>query len=193
MTQVAIIYHSGFGHTAVVAEEVAEGVRSAGAQAVVVRLDNPGQDFSQALEAASAADAVIFGAPTYMGDVSATLKAFFEASSKIWYARGWKDKVAGGFTNSLSFAGDKHHSLASIFTLAMQHGMIWVGTGSVPGDHAQDDAAPTVENRLGFSVGVATQSDNAPPDVTPPPGDRAFARSYGARIAHFAARLAQHT
>lgn len=189
MTQVAIIYHSGFGHTAVVAEEVAAGVRAAGAEASLIRLDHAGQDFGLALTAASQADAVIFGAPTYMGDISAVLKAFFEASSKIWYNRGWKDKIAGGFTNSNSFAGDKHHSLASVFTLAMQHGMIWVGTGSISGAHSQDNAGPDVENRLGYSVGVATQSDNAPPEVTPPPGDRAFARAYGARVAAFAAKL----
>jgi NAD(P)H dehydrogenase (quinone) len=186
MSKVAIVYHSGYGHTAVVATEVAEGVKEAGAEAVVIRLENAGQDFAPVLAQLADADAIIFGAPTYMGDVSAVLKAFFEASSKVWMERGWKDKLAGGFTNSLSFAGDKHHALASIFTLAMQHGMVWVGTGMMPGAHSNTDAGPDVPNRLSYSVGVATQSDNAPPEVTPPAGDKAFARHYGARIAGFA-------
>jgi NAD(P)H dehydrogenase (quinone) len=121
---VAVVYHSGFGHTAVVAKSVIQGVTDAGGQALDLQIESAGQDFSAILEQASTADAIIFGAPTYMGDVSAALKAFFEASGKIWYGRGWHDKLAGGFTNSFNVAGDKAHSLNSIFTLAMQHGMI---------------------------------------------------------------------
>lgn len=183
MSKIAIIYHSGYGHTAVVAEQVAKGVKDAGGQALLLKLESAAQDFSAILEEATSADAIIFGAPTYMGDVSVPLKAFFEASSKIWFTLGWKDKVAGGFTNSMNFAGDKAQALNSILTLAMQHGMIWVGTGLPSGAHSNSDAAPDVVNRLGYSIGVATQSDNASPDITPPAGDREFARLYGVRIA----------
>ena len=124
-----------------------------------------------------------------MGDISAPLKAFFEASSKVWFTLGWKDKVAGGFTNSLSFAGDKANSLNSILTLAMQQGMIWVGTGLAPGAHSNSDAAPDVVNRLGYYVGVATQSDNVAPDITPPAGDREFARLYGVRVTEITKKM----
>lgn len=189
MTTVAIIYHSGYCHTAVVAEQIAKGVTEAGGNAVLLKLESASQDFTETLEAASRADAIIFGAPTYMGDISSPLRAFFEATSKIWFTLGWKDKVAGGFTNSLNFAGDKAHSLNSILTLAMQHGMIWVGTGLAPGAHSNSDAAPDVVNRLGYSIGVATQSDNAAPDITPPAGDREFARLYGARITDITRKL----
>jgi NAD(P)H dehydrogenase (quinone) len=193
MTQVAIVFHSGFGHTAVVAEAVAKGVADGGASPVLVKLDSAGQDFTAALDAVSGADAVIFGAPTYMGDVSAVMKAFFEASGKIWYASGWKDKVAGGFTNSFNASGDKLHALQSMVVLAMQHHMIWVGagqpaasSGKVTPDYATDQV-----NRFSYSIGVATQSDNAGPDVTPGSGDQEFARRYGVRIAEIAQRLSQ--
>jgi NAD(P)H dehydrogenase (quinone) len=189
MTKIAIIFHSGYGHTAVVAEQVAKGVTEAGGQAVLLKIESAAQDFSAILDEATTADAIIFGAPTYMGDISAPLKAFFEASSKVWFTLGWKDKVAGGFTNSLSFAGDKGNSLNSILTLAMQQGMIWVGTGMAPGAHSNSDAAPDVVNRLGYYVGVATQSDNAAPDITPPPGDREFARLYGVRITEITKKM----
>jgi NAD(P)H dehydrogenase (quinone) len=141
------------------------------------------------LDSASGADGLIFGAPTYMGDISAPLKAFFEASSKIWFTSGWKDKVAGGFTNSASFAGDKGHSLTSIVTFAMQHLMIWVGGGQPGGAHSNTDAGAENVNRLGYYTGLATQSDNAAPDVTPPSGDHAFARLYGARVATITRKL----
>ncbi|MCU0881474.1 MAG: flavodoxin family protein [Hyphomonadaceae bacterium] len=187
--KVAVVYHSGYGHTAVVAESVAQGVRDGGGEPIVLKIESAGQDFSEMLDAASEADAIIFGAPTYMGDISAPLKAFFEASSKVWFVQGWKDKLAGGFTNSLSFAGDKAHALNTIFTLSQQHLMIWVGAGQPGGAHSNSDAGENNVNRMGYYIGVATQSDNAPAEVTPPAGDREFARLYGVRMATTAARF----
>lgn len=191
MTTIAIVYHSGYGHTAVVAEAVAEGVKRAGASAKLLKIENASQDFGPFLEEVTKADAVIFGAPTYMGDISAPLKAFFEASAKIWMGQGWKDKIAAGFTNGLTFSGDKNHSLTSIFILAMQQGMIWVGSGLPLGNvNGNTSSAPEAVNRMGYSIGVVTQSDNAGPDVTPPPGDRETARLLGERVAKMAAKLA---
>jgi NAD(P)H dehydrogenase (quinone) len=191
MTTVAIVYHSGYGHTEGVAREVAAGVTSAGAKAELIKIENAAADMQPLLDAASKADAIIFGSPTYMGDVSAALKAFFEASSKVWYTQGWKDKIAGGFTNSLSLAGDKANTLGSIHILAMQHGMIWVGTGLMPGNmNGNSTSAPEAVNRLSYAQGLATQSDNAAPDQTFTAGDKETARLYGARIAGFAKKLA---
>lgn len=191
MTKVAIVYHSGYGHTEVVAKEVAAGVSSGGAAPVLLKIENAAQDMQPLLDAASNADAIIFGSPTYMGDVSAALKAFFEASSKVWYSQGWKDKVAGGFTNSLSLAGDKANTLGSIHILAMQHGMVWVGTGMMPGNaNGNSTSAPDAVNRLSYSQGLATQSDNVGPEMTPTAGDKETARLYGARVAGFAKKLA---
>jgi NAD(P)H dehydrogenase (quinone) len=190
MTTVAIVYHSGYGHTAVVANEVAAGVTAAGATPVLLKIEGLTQDFQPLLDEASKADAIVFGSPTYMGDVSAPLKAFFEASSKIWYVQGWKDKVAGGFTNSLSMAGDKANTLGSIHILAMQQGMIWVGTGMMPGNmNGNTSAAPEAVNRLSYAQGLATQSDNVAPELTPTSGDKETARLYGARVAGIAAKL----
>jgi NAD(P)H dehydrogenase (quinone) len=191
MTTVAIVYHSGYGHTEVVAREVAAGVTGAGATAELLKIESAGADMEPLLAAASKADAIVFGSPTYMGDVSAALKAFFEASSKVWYVSGWKDKIAGGFTNSLSLAGDKANTLGSIHILAMQHGMIWVGTGMMPGNaEGNSTSAPDAVNRLSYSQGLATQSDNVAPDQTPTKGDKETARLYGARIAGFAKKFA---
>ena len=51
-------------------------------------------------EALDAADAIIFGSPTYMGMASWQFKKFADATSKRWFTSAWKDKVAGGFTIS---------------------------------------------------------------------------------------------
>lgn len=191
MTTIAIVYHTGFGHTGIVAEALAQGVADGGATPVLVKLDSAGQDFTAALQAVSDADGVVFGAPTYMGDVSAVLKAYFEASGKIWYSGGWKDKIAGGFTNSFNASGDKLHALQSIFVLAMQHHMIWVGAGQPAASAAKvtPDYGPDQINRFSYSIGVATQSDNAGPDVTPGAGDKEFARRYGVRLAEVTRKL----
>lgn len=189
MTKVAIIYHSNTGHTGVVAQQVAAGVEDGGSEAVLLKIESASQDFTEILDQANQADAIIFGSPTYMGDISSPLKAFFEATSYVWFQLGWKDKLAGGFTNSLNLAGDKAHALNSMLVLAMQHGMIWVGAGQAPAAHSNFDATPNTVNRLGFSIGVGTQSDNVSHEISPPTGDRKFARLYGKRIAQLLPKL----
>lgn len=192
MAKIAIVYHTGFGHTGVVAEHVAKGVRDGGGDATLLKIEDASQDFTEILTAAKAADGIIFGAPTYMGDVSVGLKAFFEASSKAWYGGEWKDKVAAGFTNSFNVAGDKAHALNSIFTLAMQHGMIWAGTGIPSGSLGKPnvDTSADIVNRFGYNIGLATQADNGPPDQTPGAGDLEFARQFGHRVAQVTAKFA---
>ncbi len=190
MTTIAIVYHSGYGHTAVVAEAVAEGVKRGGGTANLIRLESAEQDFTTELEAVTAADAVIFGAPTYMGDISVPLRAFFVATSKIWMSGGWKDKLAAGFTNGLTFGGEKHHSINSMIVLAMQHGMLWTGPGVPLGNmEGNSTAKPEAANRIGSALGVITQSDNVDPDVAPPSGDKEFARLLGERVAKLATKL----
>lgn len=186
--KVAIVYHSGYGHTAVVAEQVARGVADAGGEAQLLKIEGLTQDFGPLLDTVTAADAVIFGAPTYMGDVSAPFKAFADASSRVWFTLGWKDKIAAGFTNSQSFSGDKLHALQSLSILAAQHGMIWVGQGEPVPTIPAAERGPQTINRVGASTGLMTQADNAGPDVTPPSGDREAGRRFGVRITQAARR-----
>ncbi len=87
MSQIAIIYHSGFGHTDVIAKDVARGVEVAGAAPVLLAIQ-PGQtDFDEFLAIANESDAIIFGSPTYMGTVSAPMKAFMDASSAVYFTK----------------------------------------------------------------------------------------------------------
>ncbi len=187
-TKVAIVYHSGYGHTAVLADKVAQGVRDAGQTPVVLPIESAAQDFKPILDAITEADAVVFGAPTYMGDVSGVFKVFADASSAAFFTGAWKDKLAAGFTNSHSFAGDKGHALASLTILAAQHGMNWINLGVPPPAVTAAERGPETINRVGSFVGVAAQSDNASPEITPPAGDRETARLLGVRVAEAAVR-----
>ncbi|MEE1707480.1 flavodoxin family protein, partial [Pseudomonas aeruginosa] len=97
------------------AEKVAQG-----AHADLISIDNEGNITEQEWEKLDAADAIIFGAPTYMGGAPWQFKKFADASSKAWFTRKWQDKVFGGFTNSASLNGDKQVTLIYLQTLASQ-------------------------------------------------------------------------
>jgi NAD(P)H dehydrogenase (quinone) len=108
-------------------------------------------------------------------------------ASKVWFTRGWEDKVFGGFTNSASPSGDKQVTLIQMQTLASQHGGIWVSLGLAPSNakaSTHDDL-----NNLGGSVGllVRSPSDSSVDEV--PSGDLASARHYGERVAAIASKL----
>ena len=185
---IAIVYHSGYGHTAKVAEAIAAGVKQMAAKVNVLKVDNFADTDWEKLDSA---DAIIFGAPTYMGSVSGPFKMFMDTTSKKWFEQKWKDKVAAGFTNSGSYAGDKLASIQQIFHLAMQHGMIWVGQAEaapILGDNeiAQLDSI----NRLGSWSGLMTQANQkSGPDVAPPIGDLEMAKLFGQRIVNITAKL----
>lgn len=179
---VAIIYHSGYGHTARQAEAVAEGVRQIpGSHAVSMTVEEAGDRWSDLLEA----DAIIFGAPTYVGGASASFKGFQEASSRAVMASGylWKDKIAAGFTNSGALAGDKLSTLFQMVLFAAQHGMHWVNLDLPPSNNSAS-GSPEDLNRLGFWLGAAAQSNvDESPNTAPPAADLATARHLGRRVA----------
>jgi NAD(P)H dehydrogenase (quinone) len=153
MTNVAIVFHSGYGHTQALAEAVAKGVQLvSGVKANLVPVGE-----AEAREAElDAADAIIFGSPTYMGGVSAEFAKFKDWTSKRWMARGWQDKIASGFTTSASWGGDKHNTLYQMLTLAAQHGMVWVGLGLPPGNNHSKGSVDDL-NRTGASIGLMAQ------------------------------------
>ncbi|MFI8929852.1 flavodoxin family protein [Streptomyces sp. NPDC053474] len=175
---VAIAYHSGFGHTAVVAEAVRAGAADAGATVHLIKVDEITEAQWELLDAA---DAIVFGSPTYMGTASGAFHVFAEASSKRWFTRAWQDKIAAGFTNSASKSGDKLHTLQYFQTLAAQQGMHWVNLGLFPGWNSSTGSENDL-NRLGFFSGAAAQtnSDEGPEAVHK--ADIATAEHLGRRV-----------
>jgi len=178
---VVVAFHSGYGHTKKLAEAVQAGADGTdGVDASLLDVANLTDDGWQALNNARV---IVFGSPTYMGGPSGAFKTFADETSKIWFTQGWKNKIAGGFTCSGSMSGDKSSTLMYFATLAMQHGMIWVGTGLMPAD---DPGDPDAINRLGSYMGVMAQADNVPPEQSPPEGDIETATLYGKRLAQAA-------
>ncbi|MEU7006817.1 flavodoxin family protein [Streptomyces sp. NPDC046332] len=176
---VSIAYHSGYGHTAVVAEAVRAGALDAGATVHLIKVD---EITDAQWELLDASDAIVFGSPTYMGTASAAFHKFAEDSSKRWFTDTWSDKLAAGFTNSASKSGDKLHTLQFFQILAAQHGMTWVNLGLKPGWNTTEASENDI-NRLGFFVGAAAQTHN---DLGPEgvhKADLATAEHLGRRVA----------
>ena len=182
MSKIVVLYHSGYGHTQRMAQSVSEG---AGAE--LLAIDADGNLPAGGWETLDAADAIIMGSPTYMGSVSWQFKKFADASSKPWFSQGWKDKLFAGFTNSAGMNGDKQSTLNYLFTLAMQHGGLWVGGGVVPNNNKT--AQRNDVNYLGSFAGAMAQSPADAGAGEMFAGDLETARVFGQRVAGIAARF----
>ncbi|MCF8069872.1 MAG: flavodoxin family protein [Desulfobacterales bacterium] len=192
MIKVAIVYYSKYGHTKLQAEGVQRG--AAGVDGVKVELYNADEAIER-LDELDSADAIILGTATYMGNISAGLKTFMEEAAKKWFTLAWKDKIAGAFTNSSSFSGDKLNTLFGLVINAMQHGMIYVGLGMFPsandpeGMNSVDGPGPETHNRVGSFIGPMAASFQVEPGSAPPKGDIETAELYGKRVAEITAQF----
>jgi len=186
MSKIAVIYHSTYGHTKLQAEAVLRGVQSV--PSVTAQLYTA-EEATARMDELDSADAIIFGCPTYMGSMSAGMKSFIEAAAKKWSAFAWKNKIAGAFTNSASFSGDKLNTLVGLVVNAMQHGMIYVGLGILPSANKLEEMSqiagpgPNAHNRVGSFVGPMAASFQVKPPDAPGKGDLETAELYGRRVA----------
>ncbi len=182
MAKVAVVYFSGYGHTKVIAETFANEIA-----AQLIAIDANGDIQEADWEILNQADAIVFGAPTYMGTAPWEFKKFADATSKAWFTQAWKDKVFAGFTNSASFNGDKQVTLIQLQTLASQHGGLWVSLGLLP---ANTKAATRQDiNNLGGSVGLLVQSPSDASVDEIPSGDLDTAKAYAKRVLEITEKL----
>lgn len=179
--RICVAYHSGFGHTARMAQAVHEGAAAvSGVSSALIQVGSMTDADWLGLDAA---DGIVFGSPTYMGSASPEFHAFSHASSTRWGRQQWKDKVAAGFTTSGAMSGDKLNTLQYFTVLAAQHGMHWVNIDLLPGGTERD------LNRLGGWLGALAHcpGDHEPSAMNQ--ADLATARHLGTRVAHVAAHL----
>ncbi|MDQ3689396.1 MAG: flavodoxin family protein [Chloroflexota bacterium] len=204
--RVAVAYHTGYGKTGSLARAVAAG--ASGVEGASVDLLDVHELDAAGWAALDAADAIIFGSPTYFGSISSDMKRFLEATVDRWVdGPRWKDKLAAGFTNSKTMSGDKLNTLFDLAAFAAQHGMIWVGLDLYPGWHTADAGQSNVRtlpagapqmpaadgdgstdlNRLGSWLGAMSQANSdESADATPPSSDLATGEHLGRRVAEMA-------
>ena len=88
MKKVLIVYDSRTGRTQRMAERIAEGVRSAGSEVLVRRVNE-----FKTHEDVEGYDAYVFGSPTYFKDTTDAMKKFLFLASQADLAR----RVGGAF------------------------------------------------------------------------------------------------
>ncbi len=192
MTSISIVYFSGSGSTAQMAEAAARGARGVPGASVTLlpirgeHIEDGRWSDPATLAILDAADAILFASPTYMGGAAAQFKAFADATAGVWYRQGWRDKLAGGMTVSNSPSGDKLHTLSYFSVFAAQHGMQWLSAGQMP---MQADGV----NRLGSMLGVMGQNVGTMSEGRLHEDDAKSAELYGHRLADMARRLTRRT
>ena len=139
-TKVLILYYSRKGQTEALAREIARGVESASATAVL-RTVPPVSPRSEATEPAvpdagppyveldelQSCDALILGSPTRFGNMAAPLKYFLDTTSSLWLNGALSGKPAAVFTTSSSLHGGQESTLLSMALPLIHHGMVYVG------------------------------------------------------------------
>jgi multimeric flavodoxin WrbA len=174
--KIVIVYHSGYGHTRIVAESIAQGIEQEAGGVTLL----PAKEAAGRLELLAEADTIVFGSPTYFANVSAEFKAFMEATGSVYSQQRWKNKLAAGFTNSSSTNGDKLHTLISLSLFAAQQGMVWLPLGILP--RFENGIQQSSPNGMASYLGLMTMSDNVHGQLNDP-ADLETARLFGRRIA----------
>lgn len=182
MARIAVVYHSGYGHTQRIAQIVADS-----ADADLLAIDADGRLGEADWDTLNEADAIVLGTPTYMGGPSWQFKRFADATSRAWFNRAWQDKFFAGFSVSASLNGDKGQTLAYLQTLASQHGGLWISLGMLPAN--QLAATRNDVNNLGGSVGLLVQAPSDAGADRIPQGDLDTARRFGERVAAVVGRF----
>ncbi|PTD16792.1 NAD(P)H:quinone oxidoreductase [Sphingomonas fennica] len=141
MTKLLVLYYSSHGHIETMANAVAEGVRSAGAEAAVKRvaettpdeiaqqhgfkLDQPAPVAT--VEELPEYDGIIFGFPTRFGTMPAQMKAFLDQTGGLWYERKLLGKVGAFFTSSGTQHGGQEATILGSIPFLLHHGMVVAG------------------------------------------------------------------
>ncbi len=187
MPKISIVYDSSFrGQTAVLAESVVAGAESVdGAEVHLFHVDQVDDNW----DTLHAADAIIFGSPTYIGSVSGQFKLFAEKlAGEVWLKQMWKNKLAAGFTVSAGRSGDKLNCLMQMVIFAGQMGMVWVPLTILGGNYSSEGSEEDL-NRMAGYLGVMAQANiDEPADKSPPPADLETALIHGRHVAQLAAQ-----
>lgn len=174
---ISVVYYSQRGHTAQFAKFFASQLET---KDTIVHLIEA-SDAINNIALLHASKLIVFGCPTYFGNIPAVFKQFMEATGSFWYKQLWKDKLAAAFTISSTTNGDKLNTLNSLFLFAAQHSMHWISLGVLP--RYLNDLQTDGQNRMGSYIGLMAQCENAIDKVLPiHPGDQLTAELFAERL-----------
>ena len=198
MAKVLVLYYSSYGHIETMAQAVAEGARSAGAEVAIRRVpETVPADVAKAShfkldQAAPVAtvdelpeyDAIIIGTPTRFGNMASQMKSFLDQTGGLWFTGKLIGKVGSVFTSTATQHGGQESTILSTHTVLLHHGMVVVGLPySFQGQMG-------VSEIIGGSPYGATTVAGGDGSRQPGEVDLAGARFQGEHVARLAAKLA---
>jgi len=145
--KVLVVYYTMNGHTHRLAEAAAEGARQVeGAEVMLRRVpetlseaelkkrgasDEARKVFSKVLictpEELEGAEAVIFGTPSYLGNMSGQMRTFLDSLGELWKRNALVGKVGSVFVSSGSQHGGQEAAILSFHPTLLHLGMVIVG------------------------------------------------------------------
>ncbi len=140
-TRVLIVYDSNGGNTYAMAKRIALGVNSVSGCEAVVRsvpkvhdhidvqappVPESGAPYADHSEVPDF-DGLIVGSPTHFGNMSASLKYFFDQSTPYWFGGSLAGKPAAAFTSTGSLHGGQESTLLTMLMPLLHHGMLICG------------------------------------------------------------------
>jgi len=141
MAKVLVLYYSSYGHIEQMAQAIAEGARSAGAQVDIKRVPETvpeelakksGYKLDQAAPVATVADleqydAIIIGTGTRYGRITSQMAAFLDQTGGLWARGALNGKVGAAFTSTATQHGGQETTLFSVITNLLHLGLVIVG------------------------------------------------------------------
>ncbi len=200
--KIRIIFHSFYGHVYKMAEAVAKGASEVkGADVKIYQapetapqsvLESSGaaeakKQFSHVpevtLDDLPEADALIFGAPTRFGNMSAQMRQFLDTTGGLWQKGAFIGKVGSVFTSTGTQHGGQETTLVSFHLTLLHLGMVIVG---VP--YSAPELMKVDEMSGGTPYGASTI---AAPDGSrwPSESELAIAKFQGKHVAEITKKL----
>jgi NAD(P)H dehydrogenase (quinone) len=199
--KVQIVFYSLWGHIWKMAEAVAEGARSAGAEVTITQVaETLPTDVLQKMHAVEAkkafehipqakveqltdADAIIFGVPTRYGSTISQMQAFLDQTGQLWMKGALIGKVGSVFTSTGTQHGGQETTILGFSTFFFHQGMVIVGC-----PYSCQELMNMNEITGGSPYGAGTLA-GPKGDRHPTENELAIARFQGRHVADIAARL----
>jgi NAD(P)H dehydrogenase (quinone) len=197
MAKILVLYYSSYGHIETMAQAVAEGAASTGAEVVVKRVPEivpeavakaSGFKLDQAAAVATVDelpdyDGIILGVPTRFGNMPAQMKNFLDQTGGLWFQGKLIGKVGSVFSSSATQHGGQESTILSTHTVLLHHGMVIVGL-----PYSFQGQMGVGEVSGGSPYGASTIADGNG-SRQPSANELAGARFQGAHVAKIAAKL----
>jgi len=197
MAKVLVLYYSSYGHIEAMADAIAQGARSAGADVDIRRvpelvpddvarashfkLDQPAPVAT--ISELAEYDAIIVGVGTRFGRIASQMASFLDQAGGLWASGALNGKVGAAFTASATQHGGNETTLFSIITNLLHFGMVIVG---LPYSYA---GQMTLAEITGGSPYGATTIAGGDGSRSPSEIELAGARHQGELVARTAAKL----